>query len=105
MAPTAPFLGSPNAPYTLLEFGDYQCPTCRVMAPKVAQACKQYASPLRFEFRQLPLPIRKYARRAALMAEAARVKGNFWSVHTKLYETLLTSEELSQFQLAQTAIC
>jgi protein-disulfide isomerase len=82
----ADFRGDLNSPYTLVEFGDYQCPPCRAANRKIPSILSQYRHKIRFTFRNFPLTkIHPYAMRAALMAEIARKQGKFWAVHDALY--------------------
>jgi protein-disulfide isomerase len=77
--------GNPTAPVTLEEFGDFQCPPCANMAPFIDQLVKEYHPNLKIVFRNLPLPVHKYAREAALAAEAAGLQGRYWEMHDVLY--------------------
>jgi protein-disulfide isomerase len=77
--------GNPGAPVTLEEFGDYQCPPCGSMAGFIDQLVKEYHPNLKLVFRNLPLPVHKYAREAALAAEAAGLQGRYWEMHDVLY--------------------
>jgi protein-disulfide isomerase len=77
--------GNPAAPVTLEEFGDYQCPPCGSAAVFIDQLVKEYHPNLKLVFRNLPLPVHKYAREAALAAEAAGLQGRYWEMHDVLY--------------------
>jgi protein-disulfide isomerase len=77
--------GHPDAPVTLEEFGDFQCPPCRDFAGFAEELLKQYDSRLRIVFRNFPLPLHEHAREAALAAEAAGLQGRFWEMHDVLY--------------------
>src|SRR5438094_5380551 len=77
--------GHPDAPATLEEFADFQCPPCGSFASFGEELLKQYDSRLRVVFRNFPLPNHKYAREAALAAEAAGLQGRFWEMHDVLY--------------------
>jgi protein-disulfide isomerase len=77
--------GNPNAPVTLEEFGDFQCPPCGNAAVYIDQLVKEYHPNLKLVFRNLPLPVHKYAREAALAAEAAGLQGRYWEMHDVLY--------------------
>lgn len=79
--------GYTNAPYTLVEFGDYQCPPCARAHPNVVALLAQHSQQLRFQFRHFPLTqIHPFAQKAALVAELSRSDGNFWKVHDALYK-------------------
>jgi protein-disulfide isomerase len=77
--------GNPNAPITLEEYGDYQCPPCGKLAPVVTQLERDYGQELRVIFHHLPLIIHAHAREAAYAAEAAGLQNRFWEMHDLLY--------------------
>ena len=77
--------GNPNAPVTLEEFGDFQCPPCGTFATFGEQLLKEYDSRLRIVFRNFPLQAHEHAREAALAAEAAGLQGRFWEMYDVLY--------------------
>src|SRR5204863_1985994 len=77
--------GNPDAPVTLEEFGDFQCPPCGQFAGFVNELLKEYDSRLRLIFRNFPLSAHEHAREAALAAEAAGFQGKFWEMYDTLY--------------------
>lgn len=77
--------GNPDAPVTLEEFGDFQCPPCGSFAAFGEELLKEYDSRLRIVFRNFPLPAHEHAREAAIAAEAAGMQGHFWEMHDLLY--------------------
>ena len=77
--------GNPEAPVTLEEFGDFQCPPCGQFAGFAEELLKEYDSRLRVVFRNFPLPAHEHAREAALAAEAAGFQGKLWEMHDTLY--------------------
>jgi protein-disulfide isomerase len=77
--------GNPNAPVTLEEFGDFQCPPCGQFASFGEELLKEYDSRLRIVFRNFPLTLHEHAQEAALAAEAAGMQGHFWEMHDALY--------------------
>ncbi len=79
-------LGKPDAPVTLEEFGDLQCPPCQKMAEPIKELERDYRGRLRVIFRHLPLPTHGNARDAAFAAEAAGLQGRFWEMHGLLYQ-------------------
>jgi protein-disulfide isomerase len=80
-------LGVDNAPLTLVEFGDYQCPYCGAAHEVVKELQENFRKKLRFVFRHFPLTqIHEYALLAAEAAEAAGFQGKFWPLHEVLYE-------------------
>jgi protein-disulfide isomerase len=80
-------LGSPDAPVTLVEYGDYECPHCRAAYPNVEVAQRALGSRLCFAYRHFPLTqIHPRALPAAEAAEAAGAQGRFWPMHGLLFE-------------------
>ena len=77
--------GNPDAPVTLEEFGDFQCPPCGSFAAFAEELLKEYDSRLRIVFRHFPLTAHEHAREASLAAEAAGLQGHFWEMHDVLY--------------------
>jgi protein-disulfide isomerase len=77
--------GAANAPVTLEEFGDFQCPPCGKLAGVTKELEESYGSQLRVVFRQFPLPMHAHAQEAALASEAAGFQGRFWEMHDLLY--------------------
>src|SRR5580704_9631404 len=79
--------GPANAPLTLVEYGDYQCPYCGAAYPVVKRLQKTLGKKLRFVFRDFPLTqAHPYAQVAAEAAEAAGLLGKFWPMHDMIYE-------------------
>lgn len=76
-----------NAPLTLVEYGDYQCPYCGAAYPEVKKVQKELGTKLRFVFRNFPITSsHEFAEHAAEIAEAACAQGKFWEMHDFLYE-------------------
>ena len=85
--PSAHVRGPANAPVTIEEYSDFQCPTCGRMHPVVKQLLAKYPQQVRVVFRHDPLAqIHPYARVAARAAEAAGAQGKFWEMADLLYE-------------------
>jgi protein-disulfide isomerase len=80
--------GNPNAPVTLEEFGDFQCPACGSYHPELKKIESEFGDRLRVVFREFPLvTLHEHALLAAQSAEAAGMQGKFWEMHDKLYDT------------------
>ncbi|MGB9156214.1 MAG: thioredoxin domain-containing protein [Chthoniobacterales bacterium] len=77
--------GSADAPVTLEEFGDFQCPPCGRLAGPLHEIEKDYGARLRVIFRNFPFASHEHAREAAYAAEAAGLQGHFWEMHDLLY--------------------
>jgi protein-disulfide isomerase len=79
-------LGVPEAPVTLIEYGDFECPNCRQAAPAVRILMKRFEGRLRFVYRHFPLEeVHACALTAAEASEAAAAQGRFWEMHDELY--------------------
>ena len=79
--------GPGDAPVTLVEYGDYQCPFCGAAYPILKDVQARMADRLRFVFRNFPISTsHPNAELAAEAAEAAAVQGRFWEMHDLLYE-------------------
>lgn len=79
--------GPEDAPVTLLEYGDYQCPFCADMQPMLKAIAKKMGGQMRFVFRHMPLiEMHPYAQFAAEAAEAAGAQGKFWQMHEAIYQ-------------------
>jgi protein-disulfide isomerase len=92
--------GSLNAPLTLVEYGDYQCPYCGMAYPVVKALQKTLGKKLRFVFRNFPLAqIHPYAMAAAEAAEGAALLDKFWPMHDLIYENqaALSAEALVEW--------
>jgi protein-disulfide isomerase len=79
--------GPDDAPVTLVEYGDYECPHCGLAHPIVKAAQLELGGQLRFVFRNFPLAeAHPHARLAAQAAEAAAAQGKFWEMHDMIFE-------------------
>jgi protein-disulfide isomerase len=84
-----PMKGDPNAPVTIIEFSDYECPFCkRNYDNTLAQIDKEYISKgkVRLVFRDYPLAFHKKAVPAAMAANCAGEQGKYWETHDFLFE-------------------
>jgi protein-disulfide isomerase len=80
-------IGPEDAPVTLVEYGDFECPYCGMAHPIVKAAQHALGNQLRFVFRNFPLAeAHPHARIAAQAAEAAGAQGRFWEMHDLLFE-------------------
>src|SRR5271170_7535075 len=79
--------GDKDAPCTLVEYGDYQCPSCGQAYPIVKRVQKHFGKRLSFVFRNFPLTqMHPHAESAAESAEFAGAHDKFWEMHDALYE-------------------
>jgi protein-disulfide isomerase len=78
--------GPADAPLTLVQYGDYECPYTRRSLPIVAALQRRLGARLRFIYRNFPLTaIHPHALHAAEAAEAADAQDRFWSMHDELF--------------------
>src|SRR5258705_13568428 len=81
------FAGPANAPITVVEYGDYECPHCRLAYPIVNQVLLSFGGRVQFVYRHFPLTeIHPHAEIAAESAEFASAAGLFWDMHDALFE-------------------
>jgi len=84
-------IGDANAPVTLEEFGDFQCPPCGALHPVLKTMEHEFGPRLRVIFREFPLvPAHQHALAAARSAEAAGLQGKFWEMHDLIYGSQAT---------------
>ena len=82
-----PSLGPANAPVTIVEFSDFQCPFCGNLYPALKEIEKNYATKVRLVYRQYPLTsIHPYAQKAAEASLCANEQNRFWEYHDSLFE-------------------
>lgn len=100
-----PSLGSANAPVTIIEFTDYQCPACAAMQPSIEKLIKEYEGKVRLVVRDFPLEQHENAYKAAEAAEAAREQGKYWEYVALLMrnQTKLDVASLKEYA-SQTAL-
>jgi protein-disulfide isomerase len=80
-------IGPPTAPVTMVEYGDYECPSCLNAQPVVRQLLDRFGDRLRVVFRHFPQSgVHPRASAAAEAAEAAGGQGRFWDMHDALYK-------------------
>jgi protein-disulfide isomerase len=85
VAATGPARGPENAPVTIVEFSDFQCPFCSRAVKTVDEVVAAYPDKVRLVFRQFPLDFHKQAQKAAEAALCANDQGKFWEYHDKLF--------------------
>lgn len=95
--------GNPESDVVLVEYADFQCPSCAVFHPVVKEVLDTYGDQIRFEFKHFPLiRIHPAAEPAARAAEAAGQQGKFFEYYDKLFEnqeTWSSSQNPSQYFL------
>ena len=98
--PTDHTLGPDHAPVTVVEYGDFECPTCKMAAPGVKLLLDRYPNCVRLVFRHFPLEeAHPHALQAAEASESAAAQGRFWEMHDLLFanQTHLKRRELERY--------
>jgi protein-disulfide isomerase len=108
-APVAPVLeiatddqptkGVPAAPVTLVEFTDFQCPSCAAAQPVLDRLVAEYGDRVRLVVRDFPLEQHQFAAKAAEAAEAARAQGKYWEYANLLFanQNALSVDKLKEY--------
>ena len=90
-------MGSADAPITLVEYGDFQCPYCYRAHPVVTRLQKKFGSRLRFVFRNFPLselhPHAAHAAEAAESVGAHAGEAAYWKMHHAIFEHQQDSDD------------
>ncbi|HEY4366475.1 MAG TPA: DsbA family protein [Steroidobacteraceae bacterium] len=90
ISPVDHSLGPQHAPVTVVEYGDFECPSCKQAAPAVKLLMERFAGKVRLVFRHFPLEeVHPHALRAAEAAECAGGQGKFWEMHDMLFDNQL----------------
>lgn len=92
---SAQMIGPKNAPVTLVEFADYECPYCQKVSPDLRKLQAEFGDKVSFTYRDFPLPMHAHAEKAAEAARCAGEQGKFWEFHDELFQ----SKELDFDQL------
>lgn len=87
-------LGTTSAPVIVVEYADFQCPTCAVFSPMLNQLVTDEAGKVAVVYRYFPLPQHKNAVTAARAAEAAGIQGKFWEMHDILFKNQTAWENI-----------
>ena len=95
----APVRGAADAPITLVEYTDFQCPFCKRVQPTITQLEERYGDQLRVVFKHHPLPFHKQAEPAAIAADCAGAQGHFVEMENLLWQNqrALSEENLRAY--------
>jgi protein-disulfide isomerase len=98
-ADNGPFMGPAEAPVTIIEFSDFQCPYCRRVQPTLKRLMHEYEGQVKLVYRNFPLRnIHPQAQKAAEAAQCAAEQDQFWPYHDKLFSTSrLQVDDLKQY--------
>ena len=94
-----PVKGSANALVTIVEFTDFECPSCGRQHPVLEKIMSEYGDRVRLVVRDFPLSQHANARKAAEAAEAAREQGKYWEYASVLFrnQSALSVDKLRQY--------
>jgi protein-disulfide isomerase len=94
--------GDPNAPITIVEFSDFQCPFCKKSQDTLRELLAKYDGRIKLAFLDFPLSeIHPQAEKAAEAARCAGEQGKFWNYHDSLFEDQSKLDEASLIGRAQ----
>lgn len=91
-----PVLGDADAPVTIVEFSDFECPYCARVAVTVHDLVEHNKGKVRVVFRDFPLSFHKQAKVAAHAANCANAQGRFWQFHDQVFKNQETEGGLSE---------
>lgn len=89
--------GRPDAPYTIVEYGDFECPFCSRATGSVDAVIEHFGDDVRWVWRHLPLDgVHPHAKEAAQAVEAAALQGRFFEMGRRLFahQDRLTTDDL-----------
>jgi protein-disulfide isomerase len=92
--------GPKDAPITIVEFSDYQCPYCARGEESITQVLQKYGDKVRVVYRDYPLSFHQNAEIAAIGAECAEEQGKFWEMHGAMFAN---QQKLAAADLVETA--
>ncbi len=96
-----PSIGSENAPVTIIEFSDYECPFCARVQDGVTEVRKHYGDNVRWVYKNLPLSFHANAKPAAYAALAAQNQGKFWEYHKALWSHQASLNDTTYLAIAK----
>ncbi|HEY3134777.1 MAG TPA: thioredoxin domain-containing protein [Blastocatellia bacterium] len=94
-----PWKGGTNAPVTVIEFTDFECPSCGATQPDLEEVAREFGDKVKLVARNFPLDQHKHAFEAAEAAEAAREQGKYWEYAALLFKNqkALETEKLKEY--------
>lgn len=94
-----PIIGNQDAPLTIVEYSDFQCPFCGQAYWTIKLVLEEYSDEVNLVYKNFPIPSHDYAQKAAEAGECANSQGKFGVYHDKLFENqdALTVKDLKQY--------
>jgi protein-disulfide isomerase len=96
----SPSKGAPDAPITIVEWADFECPACKAASPVLDQVVAENKD-VRLVFKNFPLDIHQNAELAARAAVAADAQGKFWEMHKLMFDSTVPLVEATLLKFAQ----
>ena len=96
-----PRKGNPEAPVTLVEFADYQCPHCKDAGPVVKKLLEKYGDKVQLVFRDFPINQSGISRQVAEAAVCAEQQGTYWPFHQLAFERQSYLKSITPLMLAE----
>jgi protein-disulfide isomerase len=93
--------GAPNPKLTIVEFSDFECPSCHSFEPYINQILAKNSETVDFVYRHFPLPGHASALPAAKASEAAALQGKFWEYHDELFASFPNYNEETYKKIAE----
>lgn len=88
--------GNADSKVVLIEYGDFQCPSCAAAHAPITSFIEEYQDKIAFVFRNFPITsAHPHAKAAAATAEAAGLQGKYWEMHNLLFERQRSWSSLS----------
>lgn len=82
----SPFKGKADAPVTIVEYTDFECPYCSRLQGMFDELLRHYPNEIKIVYKNYPLSSHPNARKAATIVMAAHIKGDFWPIHDRIFE-------------------
>jgi protein-disulfide isomerase len=91
--------GNVNAPVTIVEFSDFECPYCARLQPTLKQVLDAYPDKVRLVYKDFPLSFHKQAQNASRASLAAGEQGKYWEMHDMIFQNFkgLTEDKFKGF--------
>lgn len=96
-----PSVGPANAPVTIVEFSDFQCPYCKLSVPLIKEILAKYPDKVKVVYRDYPGPNHPHAPQAAEAAHCAGDQGKFWEYHDSLFDRQAPEKGWNFTEIAQ----